>query len=220
MKNSKAIRLLPAFLAAVLIPKICTAGTIVIPVSGSGQIEDNKYTNSLVVNGSGFSFSGANAGSNGQYCALDLPCSPFLQGDVIGPWSYKGYSGMADASIQIVGDPFTISSPCVHDPNPAIACANLDPWSAGPFPASVTVSLTGQLGDPIIGTILGTGNIELTDGYVDDPVVIYFNNVNFGFDGNASLVISPEPGSLVLAGTGMLALLDAVRRKRRARHCQ
>jgi hypothetical protein len=128
---------------------------------------------------------------------------------------------MADASIQITGDPFTISSSCVHDPNPTIACTNLDPWSAGPFPASVTISLTSLWGDPIIGTILGTGNIDLSDGYVvGDPFVIYFNSVDFGFQGNASLAITPEPGSMVLAGTGMLALLEALRRKGRAKHCQ
>jgi hypothetical protein len=216
MKNSKGIRLLLAFLAVVLIPKICAAGTIVIPASGGGVIADNKSENSLNVSGSGFSFSGLNAGSNGAYCGLNIPCSPFLQGDVIGQWAYQGFSGMADASIRIVAQPFTISSTCVDDPDP-LACMKLDPWSAGPFPASFTASITGLSGDPIIGTIIGAGSINLSDGSANDSPVIYFNTAAFGFAGNASLATSPEPGSIVLAGTGILALLGAIRRKGRAR---
>lgn len=208
MKNSNAIRLLLAFLAVVLIPEICAADTIVIPVSGSGQIEDNKYENSLVINGPGFSFAGVSAGSNGQYCGFNIPCFPDLQGDVLGMWSYQGYSGMADASIQIGGDPFTISgNPCA----PANICDNV---TAGPFPASFMASITGP---GLFGTIVGTGMIDLTGGFAQYPDVVYFNNVNFGFDGNASLTISPEPGSIVLAGSGMLALLGAIRQKRRAK---
>jgi hypothetical protein len=219
MKNSKPIRLLPAFLAVVLIPKICAARTITIPVSGGGDIEDNKGENSLVLSGSGFSFEGISAGSNGQYCGLNTPCTPSLVGDVLGQWSYQGFSGMADATIQIGGSPFTISSTCVDNPDP-LACVNLDPWSAGPFPALFTATITGQFGDAIMGTILGTGTIDLSDGSAIDSPVIYFNTVNFSFDGNASLAIAPEPGSMVLAGTGMLALLEAIIRKRRAKHCQ
>jgi hypothetical protein len=219
MRIPKPIHLLPAFLAAVLIPKICAAETILIPVSAIGDIEDSKGANSLVVSGSGFSFEGISAGSNGQYCALNTPCPPSLVGDVLGQWSYRGFSGEADASIQIGGNPFTISSTCVNDPDP-LACANLDPWSAGPFPASFTATITGGFGDPIMGTILGTGNIDLSDGSASNSPVIYFNTVTFSFAGNASLAITPEPGSLVLAGTGMLALLEAIRRKGRAKHCQ
>src|SRR5215469_4367220 len=147
MKNSRAIRWFLTFLAVIFIPKMCVAGTIVIPVSGGGVIEDSKYENSLGIFDSEFSFGGGNAGTNGAYCGLDLACSPFLQGDVVGLWKYKGFSGVADATIQINAGPFTISSPCVHDPDPN-ACINLDPWSAGPFPASVTVTLTGLFGDP------------------------------------------------------------------------
>jgi hypothetical protein len=75
-------------------------------------------------------------------------------------------------------------------------------------------------GNPIHGTIAGTGTIVLTDGYVDDPVVIYFNNVDFSFGGSATLTATPEPGSLALAGSGMLALLGAVSRKARAKRCR
>ena len=201
MKNCKAFQTLLAILAVVLIPKICTAGPILIPVSGGGQIEDNKYENSLFLNGPGFSFEGISAGSNGQYCGFNIPCTPDLQGDVSGQWSYRGFSGMADASIQIGGDPFMISgNPCA----PATICNNV---TAGPFPASFTVSISskGFPGDFIIGTILGTGMIDLTGGYAEYPDSVYFNNVDFGFDGNASLTVAPEPRSLVLVGSGMLA---------------
>jgi hypothetical protein len=214
MKNSTPIRLLPAFLAVALMPMVCAAGTIVIPVTGSGQIEDNKFENSLVVSGSGFSFEGISAGSNGQYCGFNVPCSPDLQGDVFGMWSYNSYSGMADASIQVGGPPFMLSgNPCA----PAVICNNV---TAGPFPASFMVTILTGFGDSISGTITGIGTIDLTNGFAQYPSVVYFNNVDFGFDGNASLTITPEPGSIVLAGTGMLALLEAIRRKRRAKHCQ
>jgi hypothetical protein len=216
VKNSKAIYFLLAILAVALVPKISPAEPISIPVTGFGQIEDNKYTSDLGVSGSGFSFVGSNAGSNGAYCGLNTPCTPFLEGDVTGDWTYQGYAGFADVSMTVVAGPFTIRSSCVADPN---SCVNLDPWSAGPFPASFNASITGLLGDPINGTITGTGTIDLTGGYVDNPVVIYFNNVDFSFGGSATLTATPEPGSLVLAGSGMLALLGALGRKARAKRC-
>ena len=219
MKNSKAIYFCLTILAVALVPKISPAATISIPVTGVGQIEDNKYENSLSVFG-GFSFSGVNAGSNGAYCALNTTCTPLLEGDVAGYWTYLGYSGFADVVLNVVSDhPFTISSTCVDSPDPN-ACANLDPWSAGPFAASFNASITGLFGTPISGTIAGTGTIDLTGGYVDDPVVIYFNNVDFSFGGSATLAATPEPGSLALAGAGMLALLGAVSRKARAKRCR
>ena len=217
MKNSKAIYFCLTILAVALVPKISPAATISIPVTGVGQIEDNKGENSLSAFG-GFSFSGANAGSNGAYCGLNTPCSPFLVGDVAGYWTYQGYSGFADVTLNVVADPFTISSTCVGSPDPN-ACANLDPWSAGPFAASFNATITGSSGTPISGTIAGTGTIDLTNGYVDDPV-IYFNNVDFSFDGSATIAATPEPGSLALAGAGMLVLLGAVSRKARAKRCR
>jgi hypothetical protein len=213
MKNSKAIHLLLAILAVVLVPKICAAETMVIPVSGSGQIADNKSENSLVVVGSGFSFSGVNAGSNGAYCGFNMPCSPFLEGDVIGQWSDQSYSGFADASMKVVTTFPIGGNPCA----PANTCDNV---TAGPFPASFMASITAVSGDSIAGTIVGTGTVDLTGGNAEYPDFVYFNTVAFGFDGNTSLSISPEPGSIVLAGSGMLALLGVIRRKNRAKHCR
>jgi hypothetical protein len=204
MKNYRAICLLVCLLAVVLAPRISQAGTISIPVTGSGQIQDQKGDNAFLIGGSGFTFFGISGGSNGVYCVLDTQCVATTQGDVSGQWSYRGYSGLADVNISFVSDPFTI-----HSPSPT-----------GPIPALFTGDITGFSGDFIIGTIAGTGTIDLTDVDAADSPLIYFLTAGFSFDGSATLTATPEPGSLVLAGSGMLALLGAVSRKARAKRCR
>jgi hypothetical protein len=204
MTNSKAIYFWLAILAVALVPKISPAVTISIPVTGVGSIEDNKGENAFAIGGSGFSFNGINAGSNGVYCSLNTPCVATTQGEVSGPWSYRGYSGLADVNISFVSDPFTI-----HSPSPT-----------GPIPALFTGDITGLSGDFISGTIVGTGTVELTDADAADSPLIYFLTADFSFGGSATLTATPEPGSLVLVGSGMLALLGAVSRKARAKRCR
>jgi PEP-CTERM motif len=202
VKRTRAICLF-ACLLAVLAPGISQAETIA--VTGAGSIADNKSSNVFVIGGSGFSFVGGNAGSNGVYCGLNTTCVATAEGDASGPWSYRGFSGFADVTIRFVSDPFTIHS-----------------FSStfGPIPAMFTGVITADFGDFIIGTIAGTGTVELTSANDSDLPVIYFPEADFNFDGSATFTAAPEPGSLFLVGSGMLALLGALGRKARAQHCR
>ena len=207
MKDFKAIQFTPLLFALVLVPRISVANTIslMIPVSGGAQIADNKSSNALSFSGLGFSFGGGGAGSNGAYCTLDIPCSPFLEGDAMGAWTYHGYSGVADISMQFISGPFTISSGCITEP---VGCS-----SAGPFPASFTGTVTSGCCYPLSGTIAGTGMLELGSGVLfPDSYDMYFLTTSMQFSGNADLtIVTPEPRSLVLVGVGMLAIFGVLR---------
>jgi hypothetical protein len=214
-------------LVAALSTGVCFSEAI--PVTGSAEVETHLGQDSLSVTGPGFSFFGTSGeGTNVPECALDTTCilNVWGDGDSLAAWSYPG-NGIG--SVPVTGDfgeaeyafltaPFTIVNPCVSSPDPDSCWESyLGGWSAGPIPAIFDgeLTLTSPSGSTAIVYVAGIGTVNFDDGFLaggspSNPAINFYE-ATMTFTGEA--VITPEPSSLVLMGSGIFATIGILRRK-------
>jgi hypothetical protein len=189
-------------------------------VTGTAVVETHLGGDSLSITGPGFSFVGNNnAGTNVPVCDLDTTCVLNVWGESDGGYSYPG-SGTSsaffgEAEYSFLTTPFTIANPCVSSSDQDSCLMSYNPWSASPIPATFDGELTLPILSDVVVYVAGTGTVNfntgfLTGGSPSNPGIEFYQ-ATMTFTGEA--VITPEPSSLVLMGSGILAIIGTLRRR-------
>ncbi|HEV2305568.1 MAG TPA: PEP-CTERM sorting domain-containing protein [Candidatus Acidoferrales bacterium] len=225
MKIKKAGPFLWILLATGALAACASANSI--PVSGGGYANNAQNASGFSISGPGVSVIDNNpGGAFDAFCTLGSFCS--IGAGVSGVVSFAAYPGLSSAdfagrSANVIGGGLSFSGgvfvPASYDPyqQPLVVPGTVTGTIQGYWFVCVPGNCDGE------GVLLWTLNISGTgmgtfyapDGWSPGPGgFVDFQAVDFDFSGTATH--TPEPSTLLLLGTGLLAILGLAKAGRRA----